>query len=583
MINLTIKIGGEAGFGIMTTGLLLGKIATRSGYHAFEYTEYPSLIRGSHNVVGVRISDEKVYSQEEKVDVLLCLNADTYKRHIAEMREGGMVVYDRDKTEIDKIRDTSRTDIAYVHVPFARILQEGALPTVMLNNIALGALMHLIGADFGILKDLISENFAKKGEEVIEKNVQASELGQNKAKESKPEGYKVKIPKKENVISRMYLSGNEAVGLGSIAAGCKLYVAYPMTPASALLHYLAAKAEKSGMVVKHAEDEISVINMALGASWAGVRSMVGTSGGGFALMVESVSLAGITETPIVIVMVQRPGPATGMPTWTEQGDLLFILHAGHGEFPKIVLSPGDAGEAYQMATEAFNLADKYQTPVFILSDKYLSEGKQSIDRKEIEEYKFEINRGKLLTAEKLAAFPKGGYKRYLLTEDGISPRAIPGLPNSLQQANSYEHIEDGHTTEDAQERIKQVDKRNRKIKTYLSADFKMPQLFGPKDAELTIVSWGSMKGPVLQAMQDCGNKFNYLHFTHLWPMDKEKVSQVLKNLKKTLLVENNSTAQLGQLLQMVTGVELDNKLLKYDGRPVFPEEILAKIKELGID
>ncbi|MCL4338704.1 2-oxoacid:acceptor oxidoreductase subunit alpha [Patescibacteria group bacterium] len=582
MINLTVKIGGEAGFGIMTTGLFLGKIATRSGYHAFEYTEYPSLIRGSHNVVGVRISDEKTYSQEEKVDVLLCLNADTYKRHISEMKQGGMVVYDRDKTDINSIKDENRADLVYVHVPFAKILQEGAFPTVMLNNIAMGALMYLIGADFGILKNLISENFIKKGEEVINKNVNASQMGYDKARESDTEGYKVKIPKKESISSRMYLSGNEAVGLGTLAAGCKFYVAYPMTPASALLHYLAAKAEKSGMVVKHAEDEISVINMALGASWAGVRSMVGTSGGGFALMVESVSLAGITETPIVIAMVQRPGPATGMPTWTEQGDLLFIVHAGHGEFPKIVLSPGDVGEAYQLTTEAFNLADKYQTPVFILSDKYLQEGKQSIDRKEIEEYKFDINRGKLLTAEKLEVLPKGGYKRYLLTEDGISPRAIPGLPNSLQQANSYEHIEDGHTTEDAQERIKQVDKRNRKIRTYLSADFKMPQLFGPKDAELTIVSWGSMKGPVLQAMQDCGNKFNYLHFTHLWPLDKEKVSQVLKSLRKTLLVENNSTAQLGQLLQMVTGVELDNKLLKYSGRPVFPEEILARIKELGI-
>jgi len=367
------------------------------------------------------------------------------------------------------------------------------------------------------------------------------------------------------------------IGMAAIAAGCKFYCAYPMTPSSTILHYLAAKSEKSQMVVKHAEDEISVINMALGASWAGVRSMTGTSGGGYALMVEAVSLAGITEMPIVIAMGQRPGPATGMPTWTEQGDLLFILHSGHGEFPKIILAPGDMEETYRLTLEAFNLADIYQTPVFILVDKYLQEGHQSVEEFRIKNLELKINRGKLLSDKDLQNITN--YKRYQITDDGISPRALPGMKNVLHQVNSYEHLEDGHTTEEENERTKQVDKRNRKTTTFLAQDAKLPVLYGKKEAALTIIAWGSMKGPILQAMQGNEDKFNLLHFTYLWPMPSEPVTKILKDCRKTLLVENNSTGQLGQLLKMVTGIGIDNRLLKYSGRPFYPEEILEKIKE----
>lgn len=575
MLNLTVKFGGEAGFGIMTTGHIIGKIATRSGYHAFEYAEYPSLIRGGHNVVEVRISDEKVYSQEKMVDILICLNKETYDLHKNELKDGAVVVYDEDKIKLDKLEGKN---ISYLHLPFAEILKTGKFPVVMMNNIALGALMHIIGADFEVFKNLISENFARKGQEIIDKNIEAAKSGFDHIKNSYPSGYNIKFPKKTEIPRRMFITGNEMIGVGALAAQCKLYCAYPMTPTSALLHVLAAYAEKSGMVVKHAEDEISVINMALGGSWAGVRSMVGTSGGGFALMVESVSLAGITETPLVIVMGQRPGPATGMPTWTEQGDLLFIIHAGHGEFPKIVLAPGDVEEAYKLTVEAFNLADKYQTPVFIMGDKYLQEGHQSIDESELTNYKIQINRGKLLTENDLVSL--GAYKRYQITDDGISPRALPGTKGSLHQANSYEHLEDGHTTEDGVERTKQVDKRNRKGATFLKNDFKLPQLFGKQDAQLTIVSWGSMKGPILQAMKDANHKFNYLHFSYLWPLDGKTVASVLKSLKSMLLVENNSTAQLGLLLRGATGINIENTLLKYSGRPIYPEEIIERVNQI---
>jgi len=577
MVDLTVKIGGEAGFGIQTCGLFIGKIAARSGYHAFEYSEYPSLIRGGHNVIEVRISDDKVYSQEKKTDVLICLNEETFKLHQDEIKEGGAVIFDQDKVDIREAK-TANKNISYLRLPFAKILKDASLSLVMMNNIALGALMHILGADFEVLKGLISENFARKGEEVINKNIQAANLGYTYAKKNYPLGYKIKIPKKPETPEKLYISGNEMVGLAAIASGCKLYCAYPMTPASTLLHYLASKSEESGMVVKHAEDEISVINMAIGASWAGVRAMVGTSGGGFALMVEGVSLAGITETPIVILMGQRPGPATGMPTWTEQGDLLFILHAGHGEFPKIVLAPGDMEEAFKLTLEAFNLADIYQTPVFLLTDKYILEGHQSIEESKIKSEKLKINRGKLLTQEELIKI--ADYKRYQDTDDGVSPRAIPGMKNSLHQANSYEHLEDGHTTEDARQRCLQVEKRNRKVKTFLAKDAKLPTFYGKKEAPITVISWGSMKAPILQAMKSGGEKFNYLHFSYLFPLPEKELTKLIHSLKSILLVENNSTAQLGQLLRMVTGVEIENKLLKYSGRPIYPEEVLEKVDQL---
>lgn len=573
MLDLTVRIGGEAGFGIMTTGLFLGKIATRSGYQAFEYAEYPSLIRGGHNVVTVRIGEEKVYSQEEKIDVLVCLNEETYRLHKENLKENGLIILDKEAIKKEKIKEGS-----YLSVPFTAMIKEKDLSIVMINNLALGVLVELLGADFGILEEMIRENFAKKGEEIIAKNIEAAKLGQEFIKKHYPAGYKLKIPKRDKISPKIYLTGNEMIGLGALVAHCQFFVAYPMTPASNLLHYLAAKSESSGIVVKHAEDEISVINMALGASFAGVRSMVGTSGGGFALMVEAVSLAGITETPIVIMMGQRPGPATGMPTWTEQGDLLFILHSGHGEFPKIILAPGDLMESFRLTVEAFNLADKYQTPVFILTDKYLLEGRQSVEKEEISRYQARLDRGKWLTEAELNKTQP--YKRYQITADGISPRVYPGLPHSLHQANSYEHTEDGHTSEEESVRIAQVDKRNRKITTFLSADAKMPQLYGQKEAPLTVISWGSMKAPILSALRGHEAEFNYLHFSYLWPLSAEKLTRLLSGLKSTLLVENNSTAQFGQLLKMATGLEIKNKLLKYSGRPIYPEEVLKKVKEL---
>jgi len=355
-----------------------------------------------------------------------------------------------------------------------------------------------------------------------------------------------------------------------------------MTPSSSVLATLASWEEKTGMVVRHSEDEIAVINTALGASFAGVRSAVGTSGGGFALMVESVSLAGITELPLVIFMAQRAGPATGMPTWTEQADLLFTVFSGHGEFPKIVLAPGDQEEMLELTGKAYNLADIYQTPVFVLSDMYLSESHASIPKKRLEAFisTYRVNRGK--TVEKPSGLP---HLRYKDSPDGISERLIPGYPGVFYQANSYEHSADGHTSEKGEDRVEQVQKRNRKTETYLANHFSAPKVYGDFDtADVVFVSWGSLKGVVNRAqilLAQSGKKSAHIHFTHVFPLDKEKVRKLFEAKKRYILVEQNSQAQFGQLLTMSTGVAIHEKILKFNGRPLLPEEITSYVEKIN--
>jgi 2-oxoglutarate ferredoxin oxidoreductase subunit alpha len=348
-----------------------------------------------------------------------------------------------------------------------------------------------------------------------------------------------------------------------------------MSPSSTVIEILASWQSKTGMVVRHAEDEIGVVNEALGASFAGVRSAVGTSGGGFALMAETVSYAGVAEQPIVIFVAQRPGPATGMPTWTEQGDLLFAIHAGHGEFPKIVIAPGDAEEMLELTPKAFNLADIYQTPVIVLSDKLISEAHKDIPQDKVATL---LKTHTVYRGETMAS-TEAPYYRYQDQEDGISPRLIPGHPGMYYQSNSYEHYSDSHTTEESADRIAQVNKRARKIDTYFRRNWSPPTVYGDIDAaEVIFVSWGGTKGAVqaaqiLLGQQDRHNAF--IHFTHVFPLKADDITPLFKSGKRYILVENNSTGQFGQVLRAATGIDLQERLLKYDGRPIFAEEIVA--------
>jgi len=583
MTDFTWMIGGEAGFGIMTTGVVFSKIATRSGYHIFDYVEYPSLIRGGHNAYEVHVSEVEVSHLNPTIDVLVCLNKETYEKHKTRLTSSSLVVFDQDEFEI-------KDDFKKVNVSFKKILSDLKGQPVMKNTIALGASIGLFGGDIDELIKMISEQFAKKGEEVINFNKQFVQAGFDVVKKNYSDlilNYLVKKPGEEKLV----LTGNDAFSLGSVIADARVYVAYPMTPSSTVLTDLASWQEKVGMVVRHAEDEISVINTAIGSSYAGVRSSVGTSGGGFALMVESISFAGITEIPLVVFIAQRPGPATGMPTWTEQGDLLFAVFSGHGEFPKIVLTPGDNEEMIELTAKAYNLADIYQLPVIVISDMYLSESHKSVSKKFVDDFitSYKVNRGKLIDDNSKVKSPsfakategKQKYLRYQITDDGVSPRLIPGTPGYFYQANSYEHVEDGHTTEEAQPRILQVDKRARKWAAYLKNDFSMPKVYGDLEkSETVFVSWGSTKGVVLQAkklLSEKGLSSAFIHFNHIYPLDKEKVTALLNQNKRYILVENNSWGQFGKLLTMETGVEIKEKFLKYDGRPILAEEVVAKL------
>lgn len=566
MTDFSIIIGGEAGFGIMTTGAIFSRICSRLGYHIFDYVQYPSLIRGGHNAYIAHVAEEDVTDILSTVDFLVCLNKDTFTLHKESLKSSSFVIYDDSEFQFDG-------DYQKISVPFKKILQEQKGDVVMKNTVALGATLALMGADLTILNQILEKQFAKKGQEVVNFNKKFAELGFNHVKNQYAdliEPILVKRQEEEQIV----ISGNEAFSLASVIADCRLYCAYPMTPSSSVLTTLAAWQEKTGMVVRHAEDEIAVINTAIGSSFAGVRSSVGTSGGGFALMVESISLAGVTETPVVIFLAQRPGPATGMPTWTEQGDLLFAVHAGHGEFPKIVLAPGDVEEMVDLTGHAFNLADIYQTPVIIMSDMLLSESHKTLPKKFIDEFitNYKVERGK--TVRQPSVRP---YLRYKVTDDGISERLIPGALGYFYQANSYEHVEDSHTTEEASPRIKQVEKRNKKWQTYFKNHFKKPKVFGDLESAKTVfVSWGSNKGSVIEAqkmLETKGVKTAFIHFTHVYPLNKEEIVPLFKNNKRYVLVENNSWGQFGRLLLQETGIEIKEKILKYDGQPIWPEEI----------
>lgn len=570
MKSYTWKIGGEAGYGILTSGTTFSKIAARLGNHLFDYIEYPSLIRGGHNAYEVIFSDEETTGFKETVDCLVCLDKATFDNNKHRLHAKSFIVYDPGEFEPEG-------EFTSVAIPFKQMLQELQGQVVMKNTIALAASLALLGAPLDIFERMIEEQFAKKGENVVSFNKLFAQKGDRYVKEKFPQ-YIQSIFTARGGSQELVLSGNDAFALGAAIADCRLYSAYPMTPSSTVLTTLAAWQEKTGMVVRHAEDEIAVINTAIGSSFAGVRSAVGTSGGGFALMVEALSFAGIIETPVVVFIAQRPGPATGMPTWTEQGDLLFVVHAGHGEFPKIVLAPGDAREMIELTASAFNLADIYQTPVIVLSDMFLSESHTSFDKTILDQFiaSYQISRGKTVTIPS-----KTPYLRYAVTEDGISERLIPGAKGTFYQANSYEHVEDGHTTEEALPRKAQVEKRNKKGETYLKNDFVLPAVYGDLGkAETVFVSWGSTKGPLLEAqrlLSQTGAKTAILHFTHLYPLDPQKLASLFETKKRYILVENNSQGQLGKLLRMETGITISEKLLKYDGRPFLPTEIARYI------
>jgi len=565
----TLKIAGKAGQGVKSSGISFARFANRSGYHVYTYTEYPSIIKGGHNVMQINIADWPVSGPSINTQLLIALNQESVDLHAGELLSDSCLVFDGDdKFNMDKVAK----GVNLCPVPLSRLAKQAGGGELLINTVALGAAAALMAGDLSKLKKLNAEEYSDKGSEVILANQQAVEHGYNFAQQNYQNFIKSVIKPLDNkdTLNRMIVNGNEAVALAAISAGLQFAAIYPMSPISNILHVLALHQEKYNYVYKQPEDELAAINMSLGASFAGARAMTATSGGGFCLMSEGYGLAGITETPLVIIEGMRGGPATGLPTWSGQGDLRFMLHAHQDDFFRIVLTPGDAQEAFELTMQAFNLAEKYQTPVVVLINKDICEGDQSVPVFDTANY--QIDRGKMTT------YLEPDYKRYKLADDGISPRSIPGVGNFFS-ANSDEHDEYGLTSEDIENRNQQMEKRMKKIQTCQKEDMHPPQLFGPQEADLTIVSWGSNKGSICQALQYFDN-VNYLHLTWVSPFPSEEVKKVLSQAKKIINIEANFTMQMRGIIKEQTGFDIKDNFIKYDGRPFYVEEVIEKIKSV---
>ena len=569
--NLNWKIGGEAGYGILSAGEIFAYACAHGGLETFAYLEYPSLIRGGHNTYQVLVREDNVQSHSSQVDLLVALNKETIDRHLTEVVKDGALVYDSNEKDL---RDyvCSQADVGCLGVPLEDLTKQAGGEKVMRNMVAVGVSFGLVKYPYDFIVELIDQVFSKKGAKMVQLNQAAAKAGYDYAQTNFAEKFDYQLKVKLNKDQRMLINGNEAIALGAIKAGLKFYAAYPMTPATSILHYLVAQERDYKLVVKQTEDEIAAMNMAVGASFAGVRSMVATSGGGFALMSEALGLAGMTECGTVVVIAQRPGPATGLPTWTEQGDLRFALHAGQGDFPRVVLAPGDPEECFYMTFQAHNLADKYQLPVIVLTDKYMAEARQTVPFFNTESLK--LDRGELADTSKLSADAR--FARYAMTPSGVSQRSIPSQPGGVFAVNSDEHDDTGMANEEADTRQAQMDKRMKKLQALRSEIQEPVKLYGPKEAEVTLVGWGSTKGPILEAMKKSKN-INFLQIRCLEPFPVKEVDTVLRQAKRRVLIENNYSGQLGGLIRERTGIDITDKFLKYDGRPIHPEEIITYV------
>lgn len=565
-MDYTIKIGGEAGQGILTIGDTLSRVFARSGYHVFTHQDYESRIRGGHNIYQVRVSDQPVMASRTGIDILVVLDSSTISLHEKELTPDGLVVYDSAalKNKYDQPN--------FLDVPFARLAMDQTGQAIMANSVATGAVFGMLGVSTSTLESVFHDLFKKDA--LVAANMKAALAGYAYAKEH---CISCAFMPSATGHAKMLIQGNDAIGLGALASGLKFFSAYPMTPSTSIMLSVAARAKEYGVIVEQAEDEIAAINMALGASYAGVRAMTGSSGGGFALMVEGLSLAAITETPVVIALVQRPGPATGLPTKTEQADLNFALYCAHGEFPRILLAPGTPEQAFFLTNKAFDLAEKYQIPVIILSDQYLADTQWTFDDFDTTKLIYHDYR---LRGDAFAACLS--YQRHAYTETGISPMAVPGDGPHVVITDSDEHNETGNLVEDIETRNKMMVKRLFKKMPLIQAKIAPPTLYGHHNPEVIVVGWGSTYGllkEAVDALNVCCSAA-MLHFSEVYPLPStEKLDwlALLNEARVTICVENNATSQFARLLRTETGFKFDQLITKYDGRPFLLEELLGEI------
>jgi 2-oxoglutarate ferredoxin oxidoreductase subunit alpha len=570
-MDYTIKIGGEAGQGIQTIGDTLGRVFARTGLHVLTDQDYESRIRGGHNFYRIRLADRPVMAPREVVDILVAMDRESIAQHGPELTARGQIIYDGGTL---KEQHEGRR---FLDIPFARLAVDHGGDRIMANTVATGAVLGMLGMDPAPLLELIDATFRRKGEAVVAANRNAVLAGYDFAVKGCLR-CNFAVSSEGTAPGHLLVGGAEAIALGALASGVKFYSAYPMTPSTGIMNYLASKEKEYGIVVEQAEDEIAAINMALGASFAGVRAMTGTSGGGFSLMVEGLSLAGMTETPVVIAMGQRPGPATGLPTRTEQGDLQFLLSAGHGEFPRFLFAPGSPEQAFYLTNKAVDLAEKYQVPAFVLFDTYLSDTQwtyKGFDPSRLRTTDYRL-RGE--------AFAKAAnYMRHAFTESGVSPLGVPGDATHLVVTDSDEHDEEGHLVEDAATRVKMVDKRLFRKLPRMQEEIAPPFLYGDRDPDIVIAGWGSLYGLMREAVDALSASYGIamLHFSELVPFpltDRFDYRRLLESARLTICVEQNATGQFARLMKDATGCEFTGHVRKFDGRPFTAESLVRELQ-----
>ena len=557
--EVSIVLCGEAGQGIKTIESILVNILKKSGLNVFATKEYMSRIRGGSNSTEIRVSNKNVKAMIKRIDILIPLD-DKAINHVKDRINN--------ETIIISDRDLIKSDYKIINIPFFQIAKEIG-NTIFANVIACGVILALFKGDINILKNYLIHKFEKKGKNIIDKNIESAIKGYELGEKLYNEGViQLNIKSDSKILNHYFLNGTEAVGYGALAGNCNFISSYPMSPSTGVLTFLSEHSKEMEVVVEQAEDEIAAVNMGLGAWYAGARALVTTSGGGFALMGEGISLSGILETPVVIHLAQRPGPATGLPTRTEQGDLELALYSGHGEFPRIILACYNIESTIKLTSTAFDLADKYQVPVVILTDQYF-----------LDSY---YNTGKIdfnIKNEDYFIKTDKDYKRYQFTKNGISPRGIPGFGNGLVMVDSDEHDESGRITEDEKVRNQMVEKRLKKLELINKSSLR-PIFIGSKNYKILIVGWGSTYNSIKEAVDKLNNsEIGYLHFNQVYPIN-DSINDYLKKAKKTIIIENNATAQFAKLIKIKTGMDFDYKILKYSGIQFYVEELVSKIKDV---
>ena len=573
MIRFRIKIVGESGSGLLSTGDILMQSLVRAGFHATSDREYPSLIKGGASCYTLNFSDENILSLSKEADVVIALDLQGLEAYHGELKTGGILLHGYERGRVIPIANKVRKEGGQVHELKARELAHSVGGTVLMTNmVLLGYLWKLMGLPAEFLEDSVRHEFADKPK-LLEIDLKCLEVGASQVPKTE---FQFELPKKGE--APFLMNAHQSLSLGAVHAGCRAYYAYPMSPSSNILTYMAEMAEETGMLVKQAEDEITVAQLAIGSMFMGTRALAATSGGGFDLMTESLSLVGMIENPFVLVIAQRPGPATGLPTWTAQGDLNLALYSGHGSFPRVVMAISDPDDAFSLIQHAFNLAEEFQVPVLVLSEKVVAETLFTLQK--LEQNTIPIRRGLVTQAAELKTLQNAD--RYKITESGLSKRWLPGTAEAYYFANGDEHGEDGSLTEDADEARAMMEKRMRKEHLVQEA-LPDPQIYGPKaGADLSFVGWGSSKHAVLDAMKllsDQGKNINYCHLSYLNPLKTELLKEFFANNQNIHLIEGNMEGQLGRLIEHALKVDFRGKFLKYDGRPFFLEDVLTYSQE----